>query len=332
MTIAHGQTPAKPKNPFPSQPKSSTNNAPAPSLPSTPNKTNTPTPSTPIPSSNPAPPATPKPGYLPITGTDEEQVIATVYRVFDAMRANDTMMAKPLFAANCKLFTPVTNASGQTVLREESLSSFFKAIGAPSKDLLDERIIKYKVDIDGPLAQVWADYNLYVGGKFIHCGIDVFHLYKSGEGWKIFELADTRRKTGCLPDPKEEVSTFLDNWHLAAARADADAYFGAMAADGVFLGTDATERWTRDVFRAWAKPQFDSKKAWNFKASKRFVSFTNDNSIAWFDEELATWMGPCRGSGVAVKTNEGWKLKQYNLTILVPNEKVQEYLKVIGLK
>lgn len=331
----------KPKNPFPTQQKSPapTNTNPSPpSIPAktTPSTTPVPTspPTTPTPTSTPSAPM-PKSenqSFPPIAGTDQEQVIATVYRLFDAMRLSDTLMARPLFAPNCKLFTPVTNASGQTILNEEPLSSFMRAVGTPRKELLDERILKYKVDIDGPLAQVWADYNLYVGGKFVHCGIDVFHLFKSNDGWKIFELADTRRKTGCLADPKDEIASLLDNWHLAAARTDANAYFGAMTADGVFLGTDATERWTREEFKAWAKPQFDSKKGWNFKASKRFISFSNDNNTAWFDEELATWMGPCRGSGVVVKTDNGWKIKQYNLTILVPNEKVQDYLKVIGLK
>jgi|GEM_PF-74977 len=328
----------KPKNPFPTQQKAPSTSTTKPTLPSIPAKTNppeTPSPTTQTPST-PAPIPVPqndnRPYLPPITGTDSEQIIATICRVFDAMRWSDTMLAKPLFAPNCRLYTPVTNASGQTNLNEENLSSFMKAIGSSRKEILDERILKYKMDIDGPLAQVWADYNLYLGGKFIHCGIDVFHLYKSNQGWKIFELADTRRKTGCLADPKDEVTNLLDNWHLAAARTDADAYFGAMTADGVFLGTDATERWMRDEFKAWAKPQFDSKKGWNFKPSKRFISFSTDINTAWFDEELATWMGTCRGSGVVVKTENGWKIKQYNLTILVPNEKVQDYLKVIGLK
>lgn len=325
----------KPKNPFPSQQKSPAPAKPNPTPPSIPAKTTPPVPPSPAipsPTSQTAPPKDNRPYFPPITGTDSEQIIATVNRVFDAMRWSDTMLAKPLFAPNCRLFTPVTSASGVTTLNEETLASFMKAIGTPRKDILDERILKHKMDIDGPLAQVWADYNLYVGGKFIHCGIDVFHLYKSNKGWKIFELADTRRKTGCLADPKEEVASLLDYWHLAAANTDANAYFGAMTADGVFLGTDATERWTREEFRAWAKPQFDSRKGWNFKPSKRFIDFSNDYNTAWFDEELATWMGTCRGSGVVVKTENGWKIKQYNLTILVPNEKVQDYLKVIGLK
>ncbi len=341
--ILTAQTPSKPANPFPNnKPKTPT---PTPTTkPSTPTPVPAPGPATPVPA--PAPtvpnkvPSSPVPNYpgsgmpkpAPIQGTDQEQIITTIYRVFDAMRLGDSSLARPLFAPNCRLYTPMTNASGQVTLTEEPLISFLKSIGTPRKQVVDERIIKYKMDIDGPLAQVWADYNLYIDGKFLHCGIDVFQLYKSATGWVIFELADTRRKTGCLTEPKVEVAATLDKWHADAAVADADAYFGAMTPDGVFLGTDATERWAREEFRAWAKPQFDAKKGWSFKASKRNITMANENSLAWFDEELTTWMGPCRGSGVLVKTPEGWKIKQYNLTMLVPNDKIQDYLKVIGMK
>jgi hypothetical protein len=51
-------------------------------------------------------------------------------------------------------------------------------------------------------------------------------------------------------------------------------YFGHFAANGVFMGTDATERWTVSEFRVWAKPYFDRKKAWNFKPRDRHIAFS----------------------------------------------------------
>ncbi|MBP8943758.1 MAG: nuclear transport factor 2 family protein [Saprospiraceae bacterium] len=352
-SVMMAQTPSTPTNPFPNNKKTSTppatTPAPAPA-PSTPAPTPIPPvnqqqippqptkPTTVPPTSQSQTPAWPPttqtqtPALPPIVGTDQEQIYLTIVRVFDAMRASDSMIAKPIFAPNCRLYTPLTNTYGQTTLSEETLSSFFKAIGTRRTQVVDERIVKYKIDIDGALAQVWADYNLYVDNKFIHCGVDVFQLYKSTSGWKIFELADTRRTSGCISDPKDDIAKFLDKWHYDAATSNAAAYFGAMTPDGVFLGTDATERWTRDEFRAWAQSTFDARKGWKFTASKRNVSFANEDTIAWFDEELATSMGPCRGSGVLVKTSDGWKIKQYNLTVLVPNEKLPDYLKLIGAR
>jgi hypothetical protein len=34
-----------------------------------------------------------------------------------------------------------------------------------------------------------------VDEKYSHCGVDVFMLVKTADGWKISTLADTRRKS-----------------------------------------------------------------------------------------------------------------------------------------
>lgn len=129
----------------------------------------------------------------------------------------------------------------------------------------------------------------------------------------------------------------LDAWHLAAARADADAYFGLMASGAVFLGTDATERWTKAEFRAYAEPYFKQGKAWTFKSVKRHVANSSDGNTAWFDEELDTPnLGPARGSGVLVKQGGVWRIIQYNLSVPIPNplmrqvkQEIQEHLKAL---
>jgi SnoaL-like domain len=132
------------------------------------------------------------------------------------------------------------------------------------------------------------------------------------------------------PAADSAINRVLDNWHQAAATADADAYFGAMDSNAVFLGTDPGERWVKSAFRAWAKPYFDRKKAWDFHPHDRHISYSSDGRIAWFDELLDTWMGPCRGSGVLVKTGKGWLIEQYNLAMLVPNAKINDVIKLLG--
>lgn len=117
------------------------------------------------------------------------------------------------------------------------------------------------------------------------------------------------------------VEAVLDDWHAAAAAADEDRYFSHFTAGGVFLGTDATERWRRDEFRKWAHPHFAKGKAWKFKAVRRDVALSPAGDVAWFDEGLATEkLGPCRGSGVLVREEGAWKVAQYNLSVPIPNE------------
>jgi ketosteroid isomerase-like protein len=131
--------------------------------------------------------------------------------------------------------------------------------------------------------------------------------------------------------PAAKVAAAIDDWHQAAAAADEQRYFGHFAPDGVFMGTDATERWTVAQFRVWAKPHFDKKKAWNFKAHDRHVAFSADGATAWFDELLDTPnLGPCRGSGVVVKIGNDWKIAQYNLSIPIPNALADAVVKEIA--
>src|SRR3954470_10579612 len=115
-------------------------------------------------------------------------------------------------------------------------------------------------------------------------------------------------------NPSNDVATVLDDWHLAAATANEDAYFAALDDHAVFLGTDATERWNKEQFRAFAHPHFAKGKAWTFKATRRAVTISKDGNSAWFDEDLQTEkLGPCRGSGVLILQGGTWKIAQYNL-------------------
>ena len=123
---------------------------------------------------------------------------------------------------------------------------------------------------------------------------------------------------------KSNIDKVLTQWHKAASEANFEEYFGLMTKDGVFIGTDPTENWQNKDFRAFSKPYFDRGKAWNFKTLERNIYTDENSNIAWFDELLATQMGICRGSGVLQKTEDGWKIAHYVLSITIPNENVEE--------
>ena len=127
------------------------------------------------------------------------------------------------------------------------------------------------------------------------------------------------------PAPEAAVAAALDDFHLAAAQADEARYFGHLDDAAVFLGTDASERWTKAQFQAHAHPYFAKGKAWSFRATRRAISFSADGRTAWFDEDLATPnLGPCRGSGVLARKDGAWKILQYNLAFTVPNGLAKE--------
>lgn len=117
------------------------------------------------------------------------------------------------------------------------------------------------------------------------------------------------------------VSDVLNAFHQAAAKANAKEYLDLLNDDAIFLGTDASERWTKKQFTEFVLPYFEQGKGWLYVATERNISFSQNNTMAFFDEVLMNKSyGRCRGSGVLVNTKSGWKISQYSLSFLVPND------------
>lgn len=153
----------------------------------------------------------------------------------------------------------------------------------------------------------------------------LFLLFGCNSNNKISE--DSKSHINAQND-KLEIAKMLDDFNLAAANSEFEKYFDFFSDDGKFIGTDATENWDKKSFMKFSKPFFDKKKTWDFKTIQRNIYLSEDGNIAWFDELLNTWMKICRGSGVLVKENNKWKLKQYVLSATVPNSQIQSVIKL----
>lgn len=128
---------------------------------------------------------------------------------------------------------------------------------------------------------------------------------------------------------EKQVNDFIDQWHLDASNADMDTYFDKIADDGIFIGTDETEVWTKTEFYEWTKPRVTDGKMWDFKATERNVYFGEGTPYAWFDEKLSFSGGTLRGSGVLMKLDGEWKIAHYVLSLPVPNEKFSAVLEAM---
>lgn len=129
-------------------------------------------------------------------------------------------------------------------------------------------------------------------------------------------------------DAAAAVAAVLDDWHRAASAADGPRYFGHMAEECVYLGTDASERWSLPAFRAFCEPYFARGVGWTYTPRERHVSLAGD--VAWFDERL--WnetYGECRGTGVLRKRLGTWEIVHYSLTFPVPNELAARVVELI---
>lgn len=133
---------------------------------------------------------------------DRSAVMAVVSRLFDGMRAGDSSVVRSSFYPRALLGTARVR-NGMPVFELDRVDVFVSAVGTPHPEVWDERIRATHVELDGPLASVWAEYSFYAGPRFSHCGIDAFQLARDGDAWRIVALTDTRRRDGCPDRPAE---------------------------------------------------------------------------------------------------------------------------------
>ena len=156
------------------------------------------------------------------------------------------------------------------------------------------------------------------------------HSTLAGAAAMLILLCFAATASDRLADPVQHIETTLAALHGAASKADGKRYFELFAPDAVFLGTDATERWTIDEFRAYAMKRFETGTGWTYTLRPDTRHIVTEGDVAWFDELLDNAKyGTCRGSGVLRKIGETWKIAQYNLAFAIPNERAEEVVEAI---
>lgn len=146
---------------------------------------------------------------------------------------------------------------------------------------------------------------------------------------------------GCTTTPRsydyetvfmaQRVNMVLSSWHMAADNGLYEFYFDQMTDDAVFLGTDASERWTKTEFMRYAREPFSDGNGWTYEQVEYHVAFNDQRDTAWVDEILENEKyGTMRGTAVLVLDGENWKIAHYSLTFLVPNEKAGEVVELIA--
>lgn len=124
-----------------------------------------------------------------------DSVVATVQRVFDLMRARDTVGMRELFDSTAHLIGTRDSAS---TTRARTVSQFLASVAStPADRASDERMFDPDVRIDGPVSQLWTYYTFRSGTTFSHCGTDAVSLTRSGGVWKIVSFSWTVRTSNC---------------------------------------------------------------------------------------------------------------------------------------
>lgn len=129
--------------------------------------------------------------------SEEKAVLATVQRLFDAMRTKDTAAFREIFDVNAKLVGVRTRQNGEQVIQVLPWDRFGAMMASDQRAPWNERAWSPEVRVRGTLATVWAEYDFHFGQTPSHCGVDAVQLLKTPAGWRIMSIADTYEPTGC---------------------------------------------------------------------------------------------------------------------------------------
>ncbi len=131
---------------------------------------------------------------------ESEAAYAVVQAFFDGMAAKDTAAMAATLTPEARLVSAAAAQDGTPRLGVTKMSDLLSSV-ADAQVSLDEPIWDPVIQVSDRLATVWVKYAFYIDDEFSHCGVDSFQLFKSAEGWKIFQVADTRRREDCWEPP-----------------------------------------------------------------------------------------------------------------------------------
>ena len=131
---------------------------------------------------------------------EEVKVKYAVETFFYAFNGKNESAIKRVVDTDIKMQTVNLNAVGKMVVQNTNFNDLVNfMITMPDSIPFHEKILDYKIQIDGGMAHVWAPYEFWYNGEFSHCGVNSFQLYKEKDAWMIIYLVDSRRKEDCSP-------------------------------------------------------------------------------------------------------------------------------------
>ena len=130
----------------------------------------------------------------------QEEVKAAIEYFFEGFHKRDTAQMRSVLGDSLHMQRIGRDASGSPVLVNESAEAFLASMAnLPDTLKIEERLLEYRIQTDGDMAHAWTPYEFYLQGKFHHCGVNSFQLFREPEGWKIIYIIDTRRVKDCDP-------------------------------------------------------------------------------------------------------------------------------------
>lgn len=114
-------------------------------------------------------------------------VLASARSVLDAINESDPGLLREVMMPNARIVSTAPGRSPAPTTVEEMAGMLADPPGDYTERMWDPR-----VEVESPVASVWAPYDFYRDGDLSHCGIDAFHLVRADGRWRVQGLVYSR--------------------------------------------------------------------------------------------------------------------------------------------
>ena len=126
---------------------------------------------------------------------EKKQILQKLNSFFKVLENRDTAIYNTLVFANAQIWT-VRNQNDTLKNSMRSFADDMKKLIAMNT-VIQEHPLSFDIKIHNDIAIAWVPYTLSLSGKYSHCGVDVFTLIKTNEGWKIVNATYSVELDGC---------------------------------------------------------------------------------------------------------------------------------------
>jgi hypothetical protein len=126
---------------------------------------------------------------------EKKVIMEKVNQFFIALEKRDTVLYNSVVLTGGQIWTVRRLKDTLKTSMRSFTDDMFKLVGMNT--VIEERPLSYEIKIHQDIAVAWVPYTLSLSGKFSHCGVDVFTLIRTMNGWKIVNAAYSVEPDGC---------------------------------------------------------------------------------------------------------------------------------------
>lgn len=115
---------------------------------------------------------------------DEDDVVAIANQALERITAEDSVGLADLMIEQAMIYIGIVEDGNYSVRTR----TYAETRDRPIEVDLVERGWDPTVLVSGTIAVVWYPYDIYVDGAWSHCGIDIFNMIRTNDGWRIAVL------------------------------------------------------------------------------------------------------------------------------------------------